>query len=640
MATLLSLGPKFSFPINDIKQIPLYHLIANLESILRTSNEKTAQDRNRSLVVNKIQNFLSRSKCQHNKNPLSQFCCRAAKTTKEFLRKNPEVCVLESDKGKRMVVMYTKEYDQKMEALLDSPTYTTTKKDPTAAFQRNNNSFVSRLLNLKLIDTTTATRLRTYTAICPRIYGQPKAHKAELPLRPVVPNITAPTYALSKYVANILQQAFISEYNISDSFEFARYINTITLPPDYVLVSFDVVSLFTNVPQDLIMQIIIHWWPSIRGKTKINLDLFLEMVVFCLKCSYFQFRDKYYLQQTDTAMGSPLSPILADMVMEDLICNAARKLSFTPPVLKKYVDDLILALPKQETLNTLGIFNGFHPNLQFTMEEESNGALPYLDTKRVTSLTTNNTTTQHKQTVFQHLRRNSYPSALINRLINRTTQSFSQPTTPPPNICPLDNTAPETTYRSMINIPVLSSILVSILKKDHPLVKIALKTTKTTRNLLRQVTDPIDPQQLSNVIYTIPCSNCEKSYIGMTKNHLKTRISGHRSNINKLSASPHHPSEQRTALTQHIMDHQHTFNLSNTKIVDRSYRSTDLPILEMCHIYNTPNTVNFRTDVDNLNTTYAGILHTYANTVSRRSQIAHESNRPTDSPTDASISDA
>ncbi|XP_055522825.1 uncharacterized protein LOC129717004 [Wyeomyia smithii] len=340
--------------------IPLYHLIANLESILRKSNEKTVQDRNRSLVVNKIQNFLSRSKRQHNKNPLSQFCCRATKTTKEFLRKNPEVCALESDKGKRMVVIYTKEYDQNMEALLDSPT----------------------LLNLKLIDTTTATRLRTYTAICPRIYRQPKAHKAELPLQPVVPNITAPTYALSKYVTNRLQQAFTSKYNISDSF---REIYQHHHAPDYVIVSFDFVSLFTNVPQDLIMQTIIYRWPSIKEKTSINLNLFPEMVEFCLKCSYFQFRGKYYLQQTGTAMGSPLSPFLADMVMEDLICNAARKLSFTPPVLKKYVDDLILALPKQETLNTLGIFNDFHPNLQFTMEEDSNGALPYLDTKVIRS---------------------------------------------------------------------------------------------------------------------------------------------------------------------------------------------------------------------------------------------------------------
>ncbi|XP_055543162.1 uncharacterized protein LOC129728731 [Wyeomyia smithii] len=572
--------------------------------------------------------------------------------------------------------MYTAEYDQKMQDLLDNPTYKNTNKDPTATLQRKNNSLVSKLLNLKIVDPSTAARLRTYTAICPRIYGQPKAHKADLPLRPAVPNITAPTYALSKYIASILQKAFTSEYNITDSFEFTRYINTITLPPNHVLVSFDVVPLYTNVPQDLILQTIKDRWPSISENTHIDLDLFLEMTEFCLKGSNFQFRGKFYLQQTGTAMGSPLSPILADMVMEDLLCNTTKKLSFVPPVLKKYVDDLVLALPQHETQNTLCKFNEYHPNLQFTMEEESNGSLPYLDTKiihsanqtlstewyskpiasgrllnyhsfhplamkinvatnfihRVTSLTTNSSITQQKHIIFQHLRRNSYPSALINRLTNSIKQPITAPATPTTNSTPGDNVVPEITYRTMVNIPTLSSILISILKKDYPLVKIALKTIKTTRNLLGPMADSIEPLQHSNVIYSIPCNDCAKSYIGMTKNQLKTRISGHKSNVNKLLASPYQPSEQRTALTQHMIDHEHTFNLSKTKIIDRSYKASDLPILEMCHIQNTPNTVNFRTDVDNLNTTYAGILHTYQNTTSRRSQITLNNNRPTNSP--------
>lgn len=260
---------------------------------------------------------------------------------------------------------------------------------------------------------------------------------------------------------------------------------------------------------------------------------------------------------------------------------------------------------------------------------------------RVISLTTNSNIAQQKQIIFQHLRRNNYPSALINRLTNRTTQhSVSGTTNHSTNTGPEDNIAPEITYRSMVNIPVLSSTLTSILKKDYPQVKVALRTTKTTRNLLRPVKDPIDPLQQNNVIYTIPCNDCDRSYIGMTKNQLKTRISGHRSNVNKYSqyANFSNDNSPKTALIQHMIDHQHSFNLSNTKIIDRSYRSSDLPILEMCHIHNTPNTVNYRTDVENLNTTYAGILHTYRNTLSRKTQLIvaqNNRNRPTNSSIDS-----
>lgn len=105
----------------------------------------------------------------------------------------------------------------------------------------------------------------------------------------------------------------------------------------------------------------------------------------------------------------------------------------------------------------------------------------------------------------------------------------------------------------------------------------------------------------------------------MTKNKLKTRLSGHQSNINKythLMQTQNTDTDrelevlgERTALIHHMIHMQHNFNLAKTKIVARSYRSSALPILEMCMITNTDNTVNFRTDTCGLSSTYAGILH-------------------------------
>ncbi|XP_062711065.1 uncharacterized protein LOC134289085 [Aedes albopictus] len=173
------------------------------------------------------------------------------------------------------------------------------------------------------------------------------------------------------------------------------------------------------------------------------------------------------------------------------------------------------------------------------------------------------------------------------------------------------------TYRSMPHIPMLTRTISNILKKDYNNVKIATRNIKTTKTLLKPVKDPIPPLDQNNVIYSIPCNDCNNVYIGMTTNHLKRRICGHRSDINKLVNQASDNTQAKTALTQHITTEQHTFNLDNTKIVDRTFRSTALPMLEMCHIQNTPNTVNYRTDVDGLNTTYAGILHTIKTNLSR-----------------------
>ncbi|XP_062713765.1 uncharacterized protein LOC134290613 [Aedes albopictus] len=364
-----------------------------------------------------------------------------------------------------MVIMLVQEYDDKMLALLNDSAYKVLQNDPTASLQKKTNNMAKRLADLKLIDRSTLGRLQTQSATCPRIYGQPKAHKPNLPLRPVVPNITAPTYQLSKFIAHILQTTFTSQYNVKDSFTFAQEINAITIPSEHVLVSFDVVSLFTNIPKNLIIRSIIFRWTDIKKGTEINLDLFLEMIELCLDNSYFKFRDKYYQQTFGTAMGSPLSPILADYVMEDLLGTVINRIGFTPPVIKKYVDDLFLVLHESQVEHILGIFNQYDPHLQFTMELEKEGALPFLDTlvihntddhtlqtrwyskaissgrllnyhsyhptnmklnvatnfiKRVTQLTTSMPIEQQKHIIFQNLRQNNYPSSLINRLMNRT----------------------------------------------------------------------------------------------------------------------------------------------------------------------------------------------------------------------------
>ena len=76
----------------------------------------------------------------------------------------------------------------------------------------------------------------------PGLYGLPKIHKE------VVNNIGAPTYHLSKYLAGLLSQLTgNSAHHVKNSFHFVQILESLRVQPEDLMVSFDVVSLFTNV---------------------------------------------------------------------------------------------------------------------------------------------------------------------------------------------------------------------------------------------------------------------------------------------------------------------------------------------------------------------------------------------------------
>lgn len=68
--------------------------------------------------------------------------------------------------------------------------------------------------------------------------------------------------------------------------------------------------------------------------------------------------------------------------MDDLLNEVIKKLNYRLAFLKKFVDDLITALPESEIENTLEIFNSYDPNLKFTIEkEDEKRSVPFLDTR-------------------------------------------------------------------------------------------------------------------------------------------------------------------------------------------------------------------------------------------------------------------
>ena len=233
--------------------------------------------------------------------------------------------ILQQDKGRGVVILNRVDYVTKAEAFLAGPEFEKLDSDPTASFQRQ---VQQALLSMKKKFTKRKYKKLYPSSSQPGLYfGLAKVHKLkddsksvnELPLRPVISNIGTATYEVSKYLADLLQPLTKSEYTIESTKDFVGKIRNKNIPPDYEMISFDVVSLFTSVPLDFTIELILDKvYKDKLIKTKLSRDEMKELLETCTKEMHFSFNGIIYRQRDGVAMGSPLGPVLANIFMVEL----------------------------------------------------------------------------------------------------------------------------------------------------------------------------------------------------------------------------------------------------------------------------------------------------------------------------------
>ena len=121
------------------------------------------------------------------------------------------------------------------------------------------------------------------------------------------------------------------------------------------MVSFDVKSLFTNVPLDRTIDIILKKiYEKNEIVTSITKNEIKEMLILCTGNVHFTFECRTYVQTDGEAMGSPLGPALADIFMIELE-NLVKYITFW----KQYVDDTICFVKIGTTEFIISVFNSF-----------------------------------------------------------------------------------------------------------------------------------------------------------------------------------------------------------------------------------------------------------------------------------------
>ena len=116
-----------------------------------------------------------------------------------------------------------------------------------------------------------------------RLYGTPKMHKFfssdSFPkLCPIVSSIGTFNYNLARFLCDLLPPLVPNDYSCKDAFSFVSQIKNANLSKKF-LVSYDVTSLFTNIPLqetiDIAINLILNHIPNLNITRKKLRKLFL-----------------------------------------------------------------------------------------------------------------------------------------------------------------------------------------------------------------------------------------------------------------------------------------------------------------------------------------------------------------------------
>lgn len=114
---------------------------------------------------------------------------------------------------------------------------------------------LTKLIRENRLGESTLFIIKLKSTKCPRMYGKIKIHKDGFPIRPIADFIDSPTYNLAKFLSNLLKTLYgQTVHHISKTQDFVEKLKI----EDGIMISFDVSSLFTNVPREEALRIVLN----------------------------------------------------------------------------------------------------------------------------------------------------------------------------------------------------------------------------------------------------------------------------------------------------------------------------------------------------------------------------------------------
>ena len=118
---------------------------------------------------------------------------------------------------------------------------------------------------------------------------------------------------------------------------------------------------------------------TLDDRTGLSVENIISLLELCLNATFLAFRGSFYRQTFGTAMGSPISVTVANLVMEEVEEQALSTFDLPPRFWKRYVEDAITVVKSDQMSTFHSHLNSINCHTQFTMEVESGCSLPFLD---------------------------------------------------------------------------------------------------------------------------------------------------------------------------------------------------------------------------------------------------------------------
>ena len=554
-----------------------------------------------------------------------------------FIFKNlrNELVILKPDKGNGIVLIKSTDYFNSLEKLFSDKTkFKKIKEDPTPARLTSIQRYLKQLNKRGELSDSIFKEIRPQNAKLARAHGLPKIHKTfeTIPsFRPIVDTTGTTHYSVGKYLSNLLNPLTHNEYTLKDSFDAVERINAI--PPElrsnseYMFVSLDVVSLFTNVPLKKTVNIILkRIYQDKLINTTLSKRSLKKLILDTCKKTAFSSNNKIYEQIDGVSMGGSLGPVLANIIMTELEKTVVDNLVQTG-VIKfyvRYVDDTLLLIKKNDIGIILQHFNNFDKNLKFTIDTFSDCVPHFLDIEiypdglgifhkstqtgqyvNINSFTLWKWKISWMRSLINRAKRicsenriktelnrikdfaawNGYPKNIVNSIIKQTLKHNNTSRTQVENNPDVVKIYLDLKFCGEIGDQLIKKCfkkLYHCFQKDKQ-VKFVLNYQTTKMSFYTNTKDKVPLLSQSFVVYKFKCPGCNCSYIGKTERTLFERTREHAYENNNKDQSAIYEHIRSCPCYNHIIDmfnildnnvNYKTFNISqirdNTTILERA----------------------------------------------------------------------
>ncbi len=169
-------------------------------------------------------------------------------------------------------------------------------------------------------------------------------------------------------------QPYVSKVNsyIKDSGHIINLIEKLKIPPNCILTTIDVKTLYLNIPhKEGIQAVLNRLYHNNRDSNEVPIppESMRDLINIVLTKNYFQFADKMYHQIQGTAMGTKMAPAYANLFMAELEEQLLRPYPIQPITWRRYIDDVLCIWPGSETELTdfINYINSKHPSIKLNI---------------------------------------------------------------------------------------------------------------------------------------------------------------------------------------------------------------------------------------------------------------------------------